>query len=119
MILSRAYEYTGTEPGKELPGFAWPGGYPIIYITGDGATACADCANGKNGSDFPDPEQDSPDWTIEGADVFYEGPPEYCCHCNAAIESAYGEPDEPADTPQDPDGPHYTGSGCFDWSSKT
>lgn len=21
-------------------------------------------------------------------------------------------------TPLDPDGPHYTGSGCFDWSSQ-
>lgn len=65
-----------------LPAYAWPGGYPIIYILADGEILCPACANDANG------------WRIMGADIHYEGPPELCCHCNAEIESAYGEPGE-------------------------
>jgi hypothetical protein len=30
-------------PG-ELPTFAWPGGYTMFYLTGDGSELCAKCA---------------------------------------------------------------------------
>lgn len=85
-----------------FPAWAWPGGYPIIYITADNSTLCPDCANRKNGSlarlpmdvqpedEFPDDKQ----WTIIGMDVYYEGPPLYCEHCNADINSAYGDPEQ-------------------------
>lgn len=71
-----------------LPSFAWPGGYPLVYVCRDGEVVCADCAveNIVYG-----------EWShsddVLGADVFYEGPPEYCANCNREIESAYGDPD--------------------------
>jgi hypothetical protein len=33
------------------------------------------------------------DWRCEGVQIHWEGPPESCAHCNAQIESAYGDPD--------------------------
>lgn len=82
----------------QFPKFAWPGGYPIVYIMSDGEILCADCANRKNGSiaRVENGPTDSPSdgWRIEGYQVFYEGSPVSCCHCGAEIESAYGNPEK-------------------------
>lgn len=80
------------EPLKELPHFAWPGGYPISYWTGDGGLLCPTCANSTECRNA-DPESDG-DWDLEGGDVYWEGPPGQCDNCNKPIESAYGDPDE-------------------------
>ena len=83
-----------TADGK-LPAYAWPGGYPIIYIAADGGVFCPACANGENDSDATTDPSDCPDdaqWVIDGWDVFYEGAPEHCSHCGAEIPSAYGDP---------------------------
>lgn len=83
----------------ELPTCAWPGCYPILYIATDGGTFCADCANGKNESDarLTDGPNDAPHdgWRLEGYEVFFEGPSEFCVHCGAEIASAYGDPNAP------------------------
>ena len=80
-----------------LPAYAWPGGYPIVYVMGDGETLCAACANGGNGSLAVEEglEDDMPDksWTIVGAQVHWEGEPEICAHCGDEIPSAYGVPE--------------------------
>jgi len=94
--MSKPMDEIRDSDGK-LPAFAWPGGYPIVYVMSDGETMCPACANGENGSlarteDGPD-DMPRDGWRIEGYDVHYEGPPEICCHCNAEIESAYGDPD--------------------------
>lgn len=73
-----------------LSAFAWPGGYPYVYIMKDGGCICAACANGKNGSEAS-PENEDPQWQIIGAQVHWEGEPEICDHCGAETESAYGE----------------------------
>lgn len=80
----------------KLPAYAFPGGYPVIYIASDGEVFCAPCANGENGSDAriangPD-DVPSDGWLLIGFDVFYEGPDEHCAHCGKAIASAYGDP---------------------------
>ena len=72
-----------------LQAYAWPGGYPIYYMTID-AVLCPDCANGGNGSDASETNED-PQWRLVGYAVHYEGAPLQCEHCNAQIESAYGE----------------------------
>ena len=74
----------------ELPAYAWPGGYPIAYLFGDGETCCPACANG----DAVD-RQDDPDmaWHIVGYFAHYEGPPIECANCHDEIESAYGDPE--------------------------
>lgn len=61
------------------------GGYPLLYLTDQGAILCADCAT-RNDSDDPDD-------LLLGADIFYEGPPATCLGCDILIESAYGDPD--------------------------
>jgi hypothetical protein len=76
-----------------LPSFVWPGGYPILYVLGDGESLCPDCANGANGSEASDDPDKQTDWRIEGLSVFYEGAPEYCAHCGKTMESAYGDPE--------------------------
>lgn len=79
----------------ELIKYAWPGGYPVIYLAQDGEVFCPDCANGKNDSDAyvegTRPEEDRDEqWEICGGDIYYEGDPIPCVHCNGEIESAYG-----------------------------
>ena len=68
-----------------LPAFAWPGGYPIVYLDTDCNTYCADCAT----------EALLAHYDIYGRPVdyfvHYEGASIYCEDCNAEIESAYGE----------------------------
>ena len=77
-----------------FPAYAWPGGYPIVYILADGETLCPKCANGENGSiayvgESPDGMEDD-QWKIVGQEVHWEGPAFHCAHCSAEIESAYG-----------------------------
>jgi hypothetical protein len=93
-IKTEVFEYAGVENDAPLPAFAWPGGYPVIYLTNEGDVFCAACANGENGSDVR--IQDDPQWNVTGAQVFHEGAPEQCAHCSAEIESAYGDPDDDA-----------------------
>lgn len=81
----------------KLPAFTFPGGYSILYLCKDGGTVCADCAN----SDDFTAEDDSSgqevneqlQWILTDAFVRWEGPTEYCDHCNKALESEYGDPE--------------------------
>ncbi len=65
-----------------LTTFAWPGGYPVIYID-QGEVLCSVCANDYKPA-------------LLAAGIHWEGQPETCADCNAEIESAYGDPDETA-----------------------
>ena len=91
-ILAKLESLRG-EDGR-FPSYAWPGGYPIYAITADGDCLCIACANGDNGSEASTDPDAPADWRIEAVDVYWEGPVETCGHCNAAIESAYGDPDD-------------------------
>lgn len=74
------------------PAFTSIGCYPIVYLTADNSTLCAACANGEDGSEASEASED-PQWRLVHSDVHWEGPPITCDHCNAEIESAYGDPD--------------------------
>lgn len=67
-----------------LPAYAWPGAYPVIYLTRDGSVLCPDCAN--------KPEDECSDPVVVG-DVFWEGTPLECDDCGKSMESAYGDPE--------------------------
>ena len=71
--------------------FAWPGGYPLHAVLGDGEPLCCACCE-KERASILDAEFDR-QWRIEGVQVHWEGEPLQCSHCNADIESAYGVPD--------------------------
>ena len=77
------------EDSNKLISYAWPGGYPIIYIDGFNSVICPDCANKLR----DDPETDEKYKPVCG-DVFSEGSSEFCAECNIEIESAYGDPFE-------------------------
>lgn len=75
--------------------YAWPGGYPLYFITADGgalsfksARACrreilsAIAWNDNSGG-----------WRIVAADIAWEGQL-YCDHSGEAIETAYGDAEE-------------------------
>ena len=61
----------------------WIGGYPCYYLDNENNVLCPDCAN-KVGMSTE----------VVAGDVYEEGPVMYCDDCGAAIESAYGDPDE-------------------------
>jgi hypothetical protein len=77
------------EKTGSLPAYAWPGGYPIYYVTGDGAALCPACVNDPSNPIHEDGGNDG--WKVEGYDVNYEDPQLYCDHCNQRIASAYAE----------------------------
>jgi hypothetical protein len=69
-----------------FPAYAWPGGYPIVYVCHDGGEICPTCAN----AECRDKSADDSQWAVVSAFIHYEGDPIICEHCNAEIESAYG-----------------------------
>ena len=71
-----------------LPYYAWPGGYPIIYLDNDNCVLCPKCANEIISK--PDEWSELP----IAYDVYYEGPDIQCEQCYEFIESAYGDPSE-------------------------
>lgn len=75
----------------KLPAFAWPGGYPIIYVMDDEEVLCPDCANDPSNPVHEGGLADG--WRIEGSCVHWEGEPLICAHCNGPVESAYGVPE--------------------------
>ncbi len=77
----------------EYDTFAWPGGYPIFYVTQDNAPLCPKCANDNISlCACPAESQEAdPQWRIIAADINYEDDSLYCDNCNQRIESAYGE----------------------------
>lgn len=81
MFKSKEIRKLAEQNGGELPAYAWPGGYPVVYVCTDGEEICPACANSGDES-----------LEIVGFEVFYEGPMFYCA-CGTGIESAYGDPD--------------------------
>lgn len=67
----------------QLPAFAWPGGYPIVYLSADGSEWDADCAN-----------QGDAEPPVTEYYVFYEGTDVVCSGCGDLVKSAYGDPEE-------------------------
>lgn len=91
--------------------YAWPGGYPKVLIMSDGECLCSKCARSEYRAISAATRAGLRDgWRAEGVDIHWEGPAETCAHCNAEIESAYGDPDADA-CPEcaRSNGPHYRG----------
>ena len=79
--------------------YAWPGGYPLLLILSDGETLCVKCAKSEfRAIASATIARRRSDWRCEGVEIHYEGPPAYCAHCNAATESAYGDPEAESET---------------------
>lgn len=73
----------------QLPAFAWPGGYPILYLDSADEILCAKCATKA----LDDAEADERARPVAYF-VHYEGSSEFCADCNVETESSYGDPAE-------------------------
>ena len=69
--------------------YAWPGGYPVFYVTNDSEVLCPQCVR-ENFNQCCDP--DDHEWFVTGHDTNWENPHLHCTHCNGRIEAAYVEP---------------------------
>lgn len=73
--------------------YAWPGGYPLFFMTRDGAALCFACVRKEWRQIVWDVLHNaSTGWRVEGCDANWEDPQLRCDHCSQPIESAYGEP---------------------------
>ena len=73
--------------------YTWPGGYAIALYLSDGERICAACARDEWRTICNDTIDGYGDWQAGFVGVHWEGPPEYCAHCNEPQESTYGDPD--------------------------
>lgn len=75
----------------EMDYYAWPGGYPLYYITKDCEVLCPKCVN-ENLELLTD--EDDPQWYVIGYEINYEDNSLSCDHCSERIERAYGDDDD-------------------------
>ena len=71
--------------------YAWPGGYPIFFVTDDGGCLCKNCAR----SEWRNIAQSMIDnvndgWNVTATEVNWEDTDLFCSNCSDPIESAYG-----------------------------
>ena len=73
-------------------GYAWPGGYPLYFITSDGAALSFETAK-REFRAIADAirQHDNSGWRIVACDINYEDDNLYCDHSGDKIESAYGQ----------------------------
>ena len=72
--------------------YAWPGGYPLYAILSDGECLCKTCARTEAKHVIRAMRAgDGSGWRAIAVDINWEDPDLTCAHCNAPIESAYGE----------------------------
>jgi len=74
--------------GLEYDAYAFPGGYPLYYITKDDGILCPACCN-KNISRCAGGDDDQ--FLIVGCEINYEDKCLTCDECSQPIEAAYGE----------------------------
>ena len=68
-------------------GFAWPGGYPLAFLCGDGGVLCWPCARKEARQIIESIAHRSRDgWRVMGMICIEAGDePEICEHCNSLI----------------------------------
>lgn len=70
--------------------YAWPGGYAVHALMGDGEIICHRCLQEP---DVHENEGHGWDrgWRYDSPYIHWEGPDEYCAHCGVALPSEYGD----------------------------
>lgn len=93
-----AFHYGSIETGAALRAtlragpYAWPGGYPLYFITSDGAALSFDAVRENFAQCIRAIRDHNNDgWRIVACDVNYEDNELTCDHSGAHIPSAFGE----------------------------
>lgn len=75
--------------------YAWPGGYPLYFVTADGAALSFKSAkaNRRHILDALRDRDVHSGWCVIGVDVNWEDPFLFCDASGERIESAYGDED--------------------------
>jgi hypothetical protein len=89
MNLQQIKQTLRAHPG----GYAWPGGYPLYWVTADGGALAWEVVRAQwceivQAHLHKDRRCG---WYVEACDVNWEDTDLYCDHTGARIESAYGE----------------------------
>ena len=73
--------------------YAWPGGYPLYFVTADGCALSFAAAKSerRNVLEAIAGGQLTDGWRVVGVDVNYEDNDLHCAHTGQRIESAYGD----------------------------
>lgn len=72
--------------------YAWPGGYPLYFVTSDGATLSWDAVRENKRQILSAIAHNLNDgWRIIGVDINWEDSDLICDHTGEMIPSAYGE----------------------------
>lgn len=72
--------------------YAWPGGYPVHFVTSDGEALSFAAVRGNIRLVLDSiAHRHNDGWRVIGLDVNYEDGDLYCAHTGDRIESAYAE----------------------------
>lgn len=94
--------------------YAWPGGYPLYFVTDDGEALSFAAARENYRTIVRSMRDDARDgWTVVGVDTNYEDAALFCAHSGERIESAYAEDD--ADSSDDDSGAIPDGWDCYEY----
>jgi hypothetical protein len=74
-------------------GYAWPGGYPLVFLTADGDCISFNAAE-KQYWQCANDMRNFPSQRIVGCFIHWEGSPIECALSGEQIKSAYGETEE-------------------------
>lgn len=72
--------------------YAWPGGYPMYFVCGDGGALSFEAAK-ENANQIRDAlitNDRHSDWFVVGFEVNWEDTDLICSHTNTPIQSAHG-----------------------------
>ena len=91
-----------TSEDGTVAAYAWPGGYPLFYLTADCGTLCPKCVNAEREVISHADEGKDDQWRIVAVETNWEDPELFCDNCDERIESAYAEDDYPGENPLKP-----------------
>lgn len=97
MIIKTVFDFN---KALEIGPYAWPGGYPLYFITADGAALSWQAVIDEQGLirdsiiEYPFNDDQWPaftdGWRVVAMEVNYEDDDLYCDHTGNKIEPAYG-----------------------------
>lgn len=74
--------------------YAWPGGYPMYFVMGDGESMSFEAARAEYrqlARAMRNKDRHNDGWLVVGCDINYEDNDMVCCHTGKKIPAAYGD----------------------------